>query len=60
MQVNAKRELGPVTMHYRIGEGDEQTVSTQEWKGGERYGDEGDTGTTASAARSPARSPART
>ena len=42
VQVNAKRELGPVTMHYKIGEGDEQTVSTQEWKGGERYGDEGD------------------
>jgi hypothetical protein len=42
VQIDAKRELGPVTLHYKVGENDEQTASTQEWKGGERYGDEGD------------------
>ena len=38
VQVDAKRELGKVTMHYRINGGDEQTAPTKEWKGGEVYG----------------------
>ena len=42
MQVNAKRELGTVTMHWRVNGGAEQTAPTGEWKGGERYGERGD------------------
>jgi len=38
VEVDAKRELGQVTMHYRVNGGDEKTVQTKEWKGGERYG----------------------
>ena len=38
VQVNAKRELGRVELHYRIDGGDEQTTPTIEFKGGERYG----------------------
>ena len=39
VQVNAKRSLGRVTMHYRINGGRERTTKTGEWKGGERYGE---------------------
>ena len=42
VEVDAKRELGKVTMHYRINGGDEQTAPTKEWKGGEIYGGPGD------------------
>jgi Zinc carboxypeptidase len=42
VQVNARRDIGRVTMHYRIDNGRERTARTQEWDGGERYGDEGD------------------
>ena len=42
VQVNAARYLGDVTLHYRIAGGAEQTASTAEWDGGERYGDAGD------------------
>ena len=38
VEVDAKRELGNVTLHYRVNGGDEQTAQTKEWKGGERYG----------------------
>ena len=40
MQVNAKRELGKITMHYSVNGGAEQTAPTKEWNGGERYGGE--------------------
>jgi hypothetical protein len=42
VEVDAKRELGNVTMHYRINNGDEQTAPTKEWKGGKVYGGPGD------------------
>ena len=35
--VLAKRSLGKVTLKYRINGGKEQSASTSEWKGGERY-----------------------
>jgi hypothetical protein len=35
--VLAKRSLGDVTVHYRINGGEEQTASTSEWEGGERF-----------------------
>ncbi len=41
-QVSAKRKLGAITLHWQVDGGDEQTAPTAEWKGGERYGDEGD------------------
>ena len=37
VQVTAKRSLGNVKLHYRINGGREQTESTKEFKGGERY-----------------------
>ena len=42
VQVNARRDIGRVTLHYRINDGRERTARTEEWDGGERYGDEGD------------------
>ena len=42
VQVNARRDIGRITMHYRINDGRERTARTEEWDGGERYGDEGD------------------
>jgi hypothetical protein len=49
VQVNAKRDLNDdgtgddaVTLHYKINGGGEQTASTSEWNGGERYGGPGD------------------
>jgi Zinc carboxypeptidase/Immune inhibitor A peptidase M6 len=41
-QINARRDIGRITMHYRINDGRERTARTEEWDGGERYGDEGD------------------
>jgi murein tripeptide amidase MpaA len=38
VQATVKRELGNVTMKFRIGDGPVQTVPTTEWQGGERYG----------------------
>ena len=38
VQVDAKRELGNVTMHFQVNGGAEKTAPTKEWKGGERYG----------------------
>ncbi len=38
VEVNAKRDLGAVTMHYAVNGGAEQTAATSEWEGGERYG----------------------
>ena len=42
VQVNARRDLGRIRMRYRINGGRVRTASTREWRGGERYGDEGD------------------
>jgi Immune inhibitor A peptidase M6 len=42
VQVNARRDIGRITMSYRVGDGRVRTVRTEEWDGGERYGDEGD------------------
>ena len=41
VEVNAKRELGSVTVHYRINGGHERTASTREFTGGSRYGEPG-------------------
>ncbi|MEU6263092.1 M14 family metallopeptidase [Saccharopolyspora shandongensis] len=38
VQVDAKRELGPVQLHYEINNGLDISVPTEEWAGGERYG----------------------
>ena len=37
VQVLAKRELGPVTLKYRINGGAVQSAPTSEWAGGERF-----------------------
>jgi Zinc carboxypeptidase/Immune inhibitor A peptidase M6 len=42
VQVNARRDIGRITLKYRINGGRERSRSTSEWRGGERYGDEGD------------------
>jgi Zinc carboxypeptidase len=48
VQVLAKRDLDddgdedPVSLKYRIGTGAVQSVATQEWEGGDRYGGPGD------------------
>ena len=42
VQVNARRDLGPIQLRYRINGGEPQTGTTSEWGGGVRYGDEGD------------------
>jgi hypothetical protein len=42
VQVLARRSLGAVTLKYRINGGADQTGSTAEWNGGERFGDAGD------------------
>lgn len=38
VQAVAARHLGDVTLHWRIGDGDERTAPASEWAGGERYG----------------------
>ena len=42
VQVNARRDLGAITLRYRVNGGKVQKKSTSEWGGGLRYGDEGD------------------
>ena len=42
VQVNARRDLGKITLNYKVNGGRTQTKSTNEWNGGVRYGDEGD------------------
>jgi hypothetical protein len=42
VQVNARRDLGPIQLRYRINGGAMRTGTTSEWNGGSRYGDEGD------------------
>ena len=42
VQVNARRDLGPIELHYRVNGGRTRTASTSEWQGGKRYGGEGD------------------
>jgi hypothetical protein len=38
VRVLAQQSLGDVTVHYQVNGGAEQTASTEEWDGGERYG----------------------
>lgn len=38
VRVGVKRSLGPVTLHWTVNNGDEQTATTTEYHGGERYG----------------------
>jgi hypothetical protein len=38
VRVNAKRALGPVTLHWTAEGGEEHTAGTTEYRGGERYG----------------------
>ena len=42
VQVNARRDLGKITLKYQVNGGRVQSKSTREWQGGLRYGDEGD------------------
>jgi hypothetical protein len=42
VQVNARRDLGRVTVKYRVNGGRERSARTSEWRGGARYGDDGD------------------
>jgi hypothetical protein len=42
VQVNARRDLGQITVKYRINGGNVRSAETREWNGGLRYGDEGD------------------
>jgi Immune inhibitor A peptidase M6 len=43
VQVNARRDIGRITLKYTINDdGRERSRPTTEWRGGERYGDEGD------------------
>ncbi|HEY7619376.1 MAG TPA: M14 family metallopeptidase, partial [Solirubrobacteraceae bacterium] len=41
VEVNAKRELGPVTLHWRVNGGREHRAPTTEFRGGSRYGGPG-------------------
>jgi Immune inhibitor A-like, MAM domain len=41
VEVNAKRELRSVTVHWKVNGGREHTTSTREFKGGTKYGDPG-------------------
>jgi hypothetical protein len=41
VEVNAKRELGSVTVHWKVNGGREHSASTREFKGGAKYGDPG-------------------
>jgi hypothetical protein len=41
VEVNARRALGAVTVHWQVGSGPVQQGSTQEFAGGERYGQPG-------------------
>ncbi|MGH2661250.1 MAG: M14 family zinc carboxypeptidase [Actinomycetota bacterium] len=43
VRVLAKRSLGPVTVHWSVNGGAEQTAPTSEWDGGERFGGDYDT-----------------
>jgi hypothetical protein len=42
VQVNARRDLGAITVKYRINGGTVRSAETREWNGGLRYGDVGD------------------
>jgi hypothetical protein len=42
VQVDAKRELGAVTMHYKVNNGAERIAPTKEWDGGQVYGGDSD------------------
>ena len=38
VEINAKRELGDLTVHWKVNGGARQSASTSEFNGGERYG----------------------
>ena len=42
VQVDAKRELGDVTLHWSVNSGHEHTAPTNEWDGGKVYGRDSD------------------
>jgi hypothetical protein len=42
VQATVPRRLGPVLVHWRVGDGPEQQGATEEWAGGLRYGATGD------------------
>src|SRR5215207_2313818 len=42
VEVNARRDLGRITLNYKINGGETNTAGTSEWTGGKRYGDAGD------------------
>ena len=42
VQVNARRDLGPIQAHWQVNGGATHTVNATEWNGGLRYGNEGD------------------
>ena len=58
VQVNARRDLGKITLRYQVNGGRVQSKSTREWKGGLRYGDEGDYWYHRMRGRSPGPTPA--
>jgi hypothetical protein len=41
VEVNAKRQLGPVTLHWRVNGGPEHRAPTREFRGGSKYGEPG-------------------
>jgi hypothetical protein len=41
VEVNAKRRLGPVRLHWQVNDGRTGSAATHEFKGGSRYGDQG-------------------
>ena len=41
VQATALRRLGPVTMHWQVGDGPKRQAPAVEWAGGVRYGDTG-------------------
>jgi hypothetical protein len=42
VQVNARRDLGPIEAHWQVNGGVTHTVDATEWAGGLRYGNDGD------------------
>ena len=56
VQVNARRDLGKITLRYRVNGGRTQTKSTRSGRAASATATRATTGTTACAGRSPARS----
>jgi hypothetical protein len=42
VQVDARRDLGRISLNYQINGGRTHTTWTREWRGGKRYGEDGD------------------